>query len=81
MMQWVLAATRPLVLTMGPLVLTMVFCGLGVFSSCSKDDDNPNWNKVMARGTIYNIKVKQGKTQASATTVVSTAEAEVTLVE
>ena len=29
MMQWVLAATRPLVLTMGPLVLTMVFCGLG----------------------------------------------------
>ena len=36
---------------------------------------------VMARGTIYNIKVKQGKTQASATTVVSTAEAEVTLVE
>ena len=23
MMQWVLAATRPLVLTMGPLVLTM----------------------------------------------------------
>ena len=34
MMQWVIAATRP-------LVLTMVFCGLGVFSSCSKDDDNP----------------------------------------
>lgn len=43
--------------------------------------DPNNWNKVMARGTIYNIKVKQGKTQGSATTVVSTAEAEVTLVE
>ena len=41
MMQWVIAATRPLVLTMGPLVLTMVFCSLGVFTSCSKDDDNP----------------------------------------
>ncbi|MBQ2180130.1 MAG: hypothetical protein II450_06985 [Prevotella sp.] len=39
MMQWVLAATRPLVLTMGPLVLTMVFCGLGVFTSCSIDDN------------------------------------------
>ena len=43
--------------------------------------DPNNWNKVMARGIINNIKVKQGKTQASATTVVSTAEAEVTLVE
>ena len=41
MMQWVIAATRPLVLTMGPLVLTMAFCGLGMFTSCSKDDDNP----------------------------------------
>ena len=39
MMQWVIAATRPLVLTMGPLVLTMVFCGLGVFTSCSIDDN------------------------------------------
>jgi hypothetical protein len=43
--------------------------------------DPNNWNKVMARGIINNIKVKQGKTQGSATTVVSTAEAEVTLVE
>ena len=39
MMLWVMAATRPLVLTMGPLVLTMVCCGLGVFTSCSIDDD------------------------------------------
>ncbi len=38
---WALAATRPLVLTMGPLVLTMVFCCIGMFTSCSKDDDNP----------------------------------------
>ena len=37
---WALAATRPLVLTMGPLVLTMVFCGLGVFTSCT-NIDNP----------------------------------------
>ena len=41
MIHWVMAATRLLVLTMGPLVLTMVFCGLGMFTSCSKDDDNP----------------------------------------
>ena len=33
MMQWVLAAIRP-------LVLTMVFCGLGVFTSCT-NSDNP----------------------------------------
>ena len=39
MMQWVIAAIRPLVLTMGPLVLTIVFCGLGMFTSCSKDDN------------------------------------------
>ena len=32
MMQWGIAATRP-------LVLTMVFCGLGMFTSCSKDDN------------------------------------------
>ena len=33
MMQWVMAATRP-------LVLTMVFCGLGVFTSCSDSDNS-----------------------------------------
>lgn len=36
-----LAAIRPLVLTMGPLVLTMVFCG-AIITSCSKDDDDNN---------------------------------------
>jgi len=41
LMQWGMAATRLLVLTMGPLVLTMVFCCIGMFTSCSKDDDNP----------------------------------------
>lgn len=33
MMKWVLAATRP-------LVLTMVFCGLGLITSCTSEDDN-----------------------------------------
>ena len=31
---WVMAATRP-------LVLTMVFCGASAFTSCSNNDDNP----------------------------------------
>ena len=45
-MQWVMAATRllvltmgPLVLTMGPLVLTMVFCSNMVLTSCSDKDE------------------------------------------
>lgn len=58
MMQWVIAAIRPLVLTMGPLVLTMVFCGLGMFTSCSKDD-NPEseteYPDVGAAASNYNI--------------------------
>ena len=46
LMQWVMAATRllvltmgPLVLTMGPLVLTMVFCSNMVLTSCSDKDE------------------------------------------
>ncbi|MBO5592719.1 MAG: hypothetical protein J5913_07120, partial [Prevotella sp.] len=34
-LNWVMAATRP-------LVLTMVFCGASVFTSCTSDsEDNP----------------------------------------
>lgn len=43
--------------------------------------DPNNWNKLLASGIIKNIEVKQGKTQSSATTVVSTAQAEITPVE
>ncbi len=38
LMQWVLSVTRPLVLTMGSLVLTMAFCGNMVLTSCSNKD-------------------------------------------
>ena len=58
LMQWVLAATRPLVLTMGPFVLTMVFCGLGMFTSCSKDDNPESETEdpdVGAAASNYNI--------------------------
>ena len=53
----ILAAIRPLVLTMGQLVLTIVFCGTSVFTSCVNDDNpatpvEPDLNvaeKIMSR--------------------------------